>query len=154
MLKKAQFLMAILISLIAFTNTRSQNKTSDQQMIAYAKNLQVAQIDPSLPSQHLDPWLRSLIGNAPQQWQIAECATQLDTAVRVENPAVCSKLFSQLPDGRRLELWIAIGSRKTGARGPATLWLAYFGVPGQEKPAAKLSDLPELVKSTVGRQPI
>ena len=146
--------MAILICLIAVTSAESQNSASVQQTIAYTRNLQVSQIDPRLPSQRLDPWLRSVIGNAPQQWQVAECAPQIDTAVRVDNPAVCSKLFSQLPDGRRLELWIAIGSRKSGPRGPATLWLGYFGVPGQEKPAAKLSDLPELVKSTVGHQPI
>lgn len=123
-------------------------------MIAYTKKLQVSQLDTSLPHQRLDTWLRALIGDAPQQWQTATCADHVDSTIPVDNPAICTKLFSQLADGRRLQLSIAVGTRKTGIHGPPTLWLSYFGVPGQLKPAAKLSDLPELVRGTVGRQRI
>jgi hypothetical protein len=154
MLRMSQVLLAMLIGLAAFHSIEAQTSARDQRMIAYTKNIQISRLDPRLPRQRLDPWIRSLIGNAPQQWQISQCAEQPDPTTRETSQTICGKLFSQLPDGRQLRLWIAIGTRKKGVQGPPTLWLAYFGVAGQEKPAAKLSDLPELVHSVVGRQPI
>jgi hypothetical protein len=120
-------------------------------MITYAKNVEISKLDAKLPRQHLEPWIRSLVGTAKQEWTIADCAQPTDKS-RDEDPTICGKLFSQLPDGRQLRVWIAIGSHKTGVKAPPTLWLAYFGVPGQEKPAAKLSDVPGLMKGVVSQQ--
>jgi hypothetical protein len=124
----------MLIVWAAFQSIEAQTNARDRRMIAYTKNIQVSRLDPRLPRQRLDTWIRSLIGNAPQQWQISQCAEKPDPTASESSQTICGKLFSQLPDGRQLRLWIAIGTLKKGVQGPPTLWLAYFGVVGQEKP--------------------
>jgi hypothetical protein len=152
MLRKSHFLIAPLISLLTLAVTHAQTNTRDQRMINYAKSVDVSRLDPNLRKQRFDPWIRSLIGNARQEWKIEDCGHQIGVQGYDADPPICGKIYSQLADGRVLRVWIAIASHQTGMKAPPILWLAYFGVPGQELPAAKLSYLPTLVKGVGGQQ--
>ena len=150
MLRKSHFLVALLTSLLTLMPTHAQTNARDQRMINYAKD--VFRLDPNLRKQSFDPWIRSLIGNARQEWKIEDCGEQIGVQSYDADPPICGKLYSRLSDGRVLRVWIAIASHKTGMKAPPILWLAYFGVPGQELPAAKLSYLPTLVRGVAGQQ--
>jgi hypothetical protein len=154
MLRESRIFLALLVSFFALAPAPAQTNTRDQRMINYAKSIDVSRLDPSLHGQTLDGWIRSLIGNARQEWKVEDCGTQIGVQSYDADPPICGKLYSQLADGRVLRVWIAIGSHKTGTKAPPILWLAYFGVPGQELPAAKLSYLPGLIKGVVGAQRI
>jgi len=121
-------------------------------MIAYAKNVDVSRLDAKLRKQRLGPWIRSLIGNAKQEWRIDYCHPRTGNPIYGADPSLCAQMHSRLDDGHELTVWIAIGSHKNGIKGPPTVWLVYFGVPGQELPALKLSDLPGLVRGVGGRK--
>src|SRR5687768_13422891 len=73
------FLPALLLLLLS-APAYSQMSRRDAEVIRYAKNLSVSDIERGMPKQGLDRWLRKTLGNSlPLKWEVNDCGEQTGT---------------------------------------------------------------------------
>jgi len=145
----------LMIVLILVPSSLSANtRSTERQVVSYAKGLNVAKLDSTLSSQRLDEWLR--LGPAHLEkvtWEIS-CDLK-DPQTPNSDPTMCVKvrIFRGNVAG-----WIIItvGTFRAGIRGEPHLDHIFvaFGNGGRAPDSSNLSDLPRLLdaaSSTGGR---
>ena len=146
---KACFLATL--SLLVASSSSAQLHYTQEQVIAYAKSIDVKTLDPSLPSQLLEDWLQSgpphaHIGN----WSLEETCDLKPNSSSVDYP-LCARIgFTR--NGERGFLLVQVGTTRRGIVGHPQL---YGDIEVFEEPwvltggAERLSDLPALLDHPV-----
>jgi hypothetical protein len=141
--------LLLIHNVLSLAQQRSAVKApyTEQQVIAYAKALDVHQLDPSLSSQPLDEWLRSGPSHVEHlEWELDETC-QIHPFGNGDYP-LCA--MARLWRGARYgQLLVLLGTMKKGIIGPPRLyeavsvWESGFVDTGF---AEKLSDLPGILR--------
>jgi len=144
---KARFLA--MLSLLTASFSLAQLPYTQEQVIAYAKSIDVHTLDPSLPSQRLEDWLRS---GAPHlqvlHWGVADTCDLKPDEQTVDYP-LCAKA-RLVRGGEAGEFLIQVGTIKEGISGSPQLDHG-VGTMEAENPlvltgsSEHLSDLPVLL---------
>lgn len=144
---KACFLA--MLSLLAASFSLAQLPYTQEQVIAYSKSIDVHTLDPTLPSQRLEDWLRT--GPPHLQilhWRVADTCDLKPDEPSVDYP-LCAKI-TFVRGGEAGEFLIQVGTSKNGIAGSPHL---DYGVGTMEAnnplvltgSSAHLSDLPVLL---------
>ena len=138
-----------MLSLLATSSSFAQVPYTQEQVIAYAKSVDVHTLDPSLPSQRLEDWLRSGPPHVEKfyWWVAGTCDLKPDEA-SVDYP-LCAKIRF-IRGGEAGEFLVRVGTTKNGVAGRPQL---YYGVGTMETEnplvltgsSEHLSDLPALL---------
>ncbi len=144
---KAYFLA--MLSLLVASSSTGQLRDSENQVIAYAKSIDVKTLDPSLPSQRLEDWLQSgpphaQIGN----WSVADTCDLKPGSPNEDYPLCARVAFSRNDEGGFL--LIQVGTTNKGIVGSPQLYggigvFEFGGFVVMTGSAERLSDLPALL---------
>jgi len=143
---KAQWLMAVLM--LVSSSLMAKQHVTEQQVISYAKALDVAKLDPALPPQRLDKWLRSAPAHVDTvTWEMGDCDLKPDFSNPNYVAPLCAKVSFRRGNCGGWAL-ITVGTFRDGISGTPhleyivlLLGAKYDGVPE----STKLSDLPRLL---------
>jgi len=149
---KASFLA--LLSFLATSAFYAQRPYTEEQVIAYAKAIDVQLLDPSLPSQRLEEWLQSGPPHAHiGYWMVADSCDLKDPEVPYPLCARVSFYRGGYRYGQQGYLLIQVGNSKDGITGRPQLfypsvgvWEGTFVFTGG---GDRLSDLPNLLDQPV-----
>jgi hypothetical protein len=120
----------------------------EETIIAYAQNIQVSNLDSTLPKQPIEVWLTSLVGSKTTiSWEVNDCGEQTGVAGDSSsiNPPVCSQVTSKLENGRTVGIQIIVGTFKEGIKGKPEVYFIYVENQGEFKSSSKLQELPALI---------
>jgi hypothetical protein len=118
------FLYCILV--VTYNSAVAQSR--DERIIAYAKRIRVSSLDPTLPKQPIEIWLKSIVGSkAVLSWEVNDCGEQTGVAGDGSsvNPPLCAEVDAKLTDGRKVGILIAVGTHKSGLKGKPNLFYIY-----------------------------
>lgn len=136
-----------LLLVLASLSAHAQHPYTKNQVITYAKSIDAKTLDQSLPSQHLDDWLKSASPDAHIRWDVSDTCD--NKPFGNHDFPLCAKLwFSR--GGVAGSLLIQVGRLHTGIVGdpklydPILAWEedSFFITVGD---AERLSDLPTLL---------
>jgi hypothetical protein len=141
---KASFLIVMFV-LFSWSATAAPRST-EQQVVSYAKALDVAKLDPSLPSQRLDEWLRTGPAHLDTvKWEMSNCDLKPVSADPNFVAPLCAKVrFMRGSVGG----WaiITVGTFRTGIGGAPHLdHILVASKNGGAPDSTKLSELPRLL---------
>ncbi|QQS45177.1 MAG: hypothetical protein IPM66_14555 [Acidobacteriota bacterium] len=90
---------------------------SDEELIGYAKKLNVNKIESRLPQQELNEWLKSILKSTTSiEWEINDCGEQTGTEIdRERDLPFCAGIEAKTKDGGKVILAILIGTDKKGS---------------------------------------
>ena len=139
----AALLTSLLIAPVAKSSVQSKKV---RKMIALTRQIDVSQLDSSLPGQRLDAWLKSVTG--PQvtlTWEANDCGEQTggDRQPNRDFPQ-CAGIQGHLLDGRAVAIEIAVGTLRKGIWGPPVFYSGYIK-DSDEINLEKLGDLPKAI---------
>lgn len=139
-------LFAAMLSLLIASTSRPQLYYTQEQVIAYAKSIDVHILDPSLPSQRLEDWLQSGPPHAQVLWRVADtCDLKPDDSS--QDYPLCAKI-GLARDGEVGEFLVQVGTDEKGIVGRPQLyygvsvWEGFFVLTGGSE---RLSGLPALL---------
>jgi hypothetical protein len=139
-------LILIAILLMSSGTLTAKQRFTAQQIVRYAKALDVTKLDPALPSQRLDEWLR--LGPAhvdSVQWEMSDCDLKPDLSDPNNAGPLCAKVRFVRGNARGW-LIIRVGTFRDGVRGTPNLDYIFIDSDRVHAPdSAKLSDLPGLL---------
>ncbi|MBZ5695917.1 MAG: hypothetical protein LAN36_11230 [Acidobacteriia bacterium] len=147
---KAYWLMIGL--LVAAPSLSAKTRVTEQQVVTYAKAIDVAKLDPTLPSQRLDKWLQSGPAHLDTvTWELSDCDLK-----PLDSPEYVAPLCAKVRIKRgNVGGWIIItvGTFRDGISGAPRVNYVFAGPPDvfTRTPAVpvptseKLSDLPRLL---------
>jgi hypothetical protein len=142
---KAHFVATL--SLLIVSTSPAQLHYTEEQVIAYAKSIDVQMLDPSLPSQGLENWLQSGPPHAHiLSWSVADTCDLKPDDPNVDYPLCAKVTFSR--DGEYGQFLTQVGTSRSGIVGPPQLhngvgvWEGAFVLTGGSE---RLSDLPALL---------
>jgi hypothetical protein len=124
-------------------------KVTEQQIISYARALDVSKLDPSLSSQRLDQWLR--FGPAHLNtvtWEMSNCDLRPDFSNPNYVEPLCAKVRFKRGDCGGWAI-ITVGSFRNGISGHPHLEYIFATVGSnydRASESSKLSDLPKLLE--------
>lgn len=120
-----------------------------KKIIAYTKNLEVSEIDPHLPKQKLANWLSETLGpGAIIKWEVNDCGEQTGTSAdRDRDLPFCAGIDAKLPDGRSVEIAVAVGTEKKGLTRQSGTYVIYITDGGQVHSIGGLHQLPAALKN-------
>lgn len=138
-----------MLSLLVASYSLAQLPYTQEQVIAYAKSIDVHTLDPSLPSRRLEDWLRSGPPHVQAlHWRDADTCNLKPDEQSVDYP-LCAKI-TFVRGGEAGEFLIRVGTSKKGIAGPPHLDYG-VGTMETENPlvltgsSEHLSDLPALL---------
>jgi len=120
LLKKEILFILILSVLWILEFPLAHAQLQEETIIAYAQNIQVSNLDSTLPKQPIEVWLTSLVGSKTTiSWEVNDCGEQTGVAGDSSsiNPPVCSQVTSKLENGRTVGIQIIVGTFKEGIKG-------------------------------------
>jgi hypothetical protein len=138
-----------MLALFFASSSFAQHPYTEEQVIAYAKSIDVRRLDPSLPSQRLEDWLQSGPPHAHIGYWSMEDTCDLKPGDSDEDYPLCARIgFNRNGEGGFL--LVQVGTERTGIVGPPQLyeaigvfeansWIVMTGSAG------RLSDLPALL---------
>ncbi len=136
-----------MISLLFASFSSAQLPYTTQQVIAYAKSVDVQMLDPSLPSQHLEDWLQTGPPHAHiWNWIVADTCDLKPDDSDVDHPLCAKVRFGR--KGENGEFLVQVGTNRSGIVGAPKL---YYGVGVYEAvfvrtgSSERLADLPALL---------
>jgi len=137
-----------MLSLLVASSSLAQHAYTENQVIAYAKSIDVKTLDPSLTSQRLEDWLQSGPPHAQIRWEVADSCDNKPDDPNVDYP-LCAKIWFNR-NGEAGSFLIEVGTRHKGIGGRPQL---YSGIIGWEEGtgwimtdgAERLSGLPALL---------
>jgi hypothetical protein len=139
---KACFLAMLSLVVVSYSLPYTQ-----EQVIAYAKSIDVQTLDPSLPSQRLEDWLQSGPPHAHiWSWRVADTCDLKPDDPNVDYPLCAKVTFSR--DGENGQFLTQVGTSRSGIVGGPQLhngvgvWEGVFVLTGSSE---RLSDLPALL---------
>ena len=142
---KACFLT--MISLVVVSYALAQLPYTQEQVIAYAKSIDVQTLDPSLPPLRLEDWLQSGPPHAHiWSWRVADTCDLKPDDPNVDYPLCAKVTFSR--DGENGQFLMRVGTSRSGIVGRPQLhngvgvWEGVLVLTGGSE---RLSDLPALL---------
>jgi hypothetical protein len=143
----------VMLSLVVASTSRAQLPYTQEQVIAYAKSIDVQALDSSLPSQRLEDWLQSGPPRARiGYWMVADSCDLKDPEVPYPLCARISFYREGQNDnryGQQGYLLVQVGNSKDGIAGRPQLFYPSIGVwegmMVMTGGAERLSDLPALL---------
>lgn len=137
---------SLICLLIPFDQTRAQK--GEDRMIAFAKQINVSQLDKRLPPQRFDEWFRDLVGRkAVVKWELNDCGEQTGSAAdRKRDIPTCAQAEAELADGRKVVVMIAIGTVKKGLSGKPVIFDAFIRQGDQYSTVKQLAELKKEIK--------
>jgi len=138
----------VMLLLLIASSARAQHAYTEKQVIAYAKSIDTKTLDPSLPSQGLENWLRSAVPHAQSlSWLVEETCWQRPS--HDEDYPLCAHVRIT-SNGQWAEFLVQIGTWHKGIVGSPKL--REFGINIHQDPTRnttgftdKLSELPGLL---------
>src|ERR1043165_7352184 len=118
---KASFLA--MLSLILASLSSAQIPYAKQQLIAYAKSIDVHMLDPSLPSQRLEDWLQSGPPHVQTNWRVADTCDLKPDSNTADYPLCARISFSR--NGQGGFFLVQVGTNSSGIVGVPKL---YYGI--------------------------
>jgi len=122
---------------------------TETDVIAYAKQIDVAKLDSTLQTQPIEEWLRSGPMRADRlDWQVSDCDVKPDYKEPSKGYPLCAKIVFQR---ERVSGWIIInvGTKRQGVAGPPRFESAVattkVGEVLRSENAKNLSDLPHVM---------
>ncbi|HST08872.1 MAG TPA: hypothetical protein VLL05_00740, partial [Terriglobales bacterium] len=136
------------MSLLVASSSSAQLSYTKEQVIAYAKSIDVQMLDPSLSSQRLEDWLQSGSPHAHiWQWIVADTCDLKPDDQDVDYPLCAKVKFGR--GGENGEFLVQVGTNRSAIGGAPKLnsgigvYEALFVVTGGSE---RLSDLPALLE--------
>ena len=136
--------------LILTAPCRSETPAYDEaKVVAYAKTIDIAQLDPTLESESFEKWLR--LGSAHMeklQWSMSDCDLKPDYVEPPDGYPLCTRVAYQRG---RVAGWIivTIGTTRKGIVGPPRFEYAVVSTPASAgmkvEDAEKLAELPQVI---------
>jgi len=147
----------LMLSLLVASTSRAQLPYTQEQVIAYAKSIDVQVLDPSLPSQRLEDWLQSGPPRAHiGYWIVADSCDLKDPEVPYP---LCARIsfYREGQNGNRYGqqgyLLVQVGNSKDGIVGRPQLFYpsidVWEGMMVMTGGAERLSELPPLLDQPV-----
>jgi hypothetical protein len=138
----------VMLPLLFASSVSAQHVYTEKQVIAYAKSIDAKTLDPSLPSQGLENWLRSAVPHAQRMiWLVENTCWQKPD--RGEDYPLCAHI-RVISNGQWAEFLVQIGTWHKGIVGSPKL--SEFGISIHQDPAwsttgstDKLSELPGML---------
>lgn len=113
-------LLALLPFLAASISTPSPRYT-EEEVVAYAKSIDVRMLDPSLPSRRLEDWLQSGAAHAHiSDWSVAETCDLKPDDPNADYPLCAKVMFSR--GGEHGEFLTQVGTSRSGVSGRPQLY--------------------------------
>jgi hypothetical protein len=142
---KACFLA--MLALVMVSSSLAQLPYAQEQVIEYAKSIDVQTLDPSLPSQRLEDWLESGPPHAHiWSWRVADTCDLKGDDTNVDYPLCAKVTFSR--NGEKGQFLLQLGTLRRGIVGRPQLysgvgvWEGFLVITGSSE---RLSDLPALL---------
>jgi hypothetical protein len=136
-----------MLSLLVASSSFSQLPYTQEQVIAYAKSIDVHTLDPSLPSQRLEDWLQTGPPHAHIWiWIVADTCDLKPGDQDVDYPLCAKVRFGRA--GENGEFLVQVGTIRSGIVGTPKLYTnvaVYEGVFVMTGGSERLSDLPALL---------
>ncbi|MFZ0978947.1 MAG: hypothetical protein WAN23_06030 [Candidatus Acidiferrales bacterium] len=146
---KARWL-AVALLLVPSPSTAKTHYTK-QQVVNYAKALDVAKLDPTLPSRRLDEWLQSGPAHLYKiTWEVNGCDLMGSDDPKYVAPLCVKIRFARVDAGG----WvlITVGTFRDGIKGTPHVDQIFLGSDNGDEPISnKLSDLPRLLEEASSR---
>jgi hypothetical protein len=143
---RAQWLMVVLM--LVPSSLLSKQHFTEQQVISYTKALDVSKLDPALPSQRLDQWLRFGPPHLDTTaWEMSDCDLKPDSSNPNYVAPLCAKVRFQRGKCKGWAI-IAVGTYRDGISGTPHVQQMFVTVGSNydDPPEShKLSDLPRLL---------
>lgn len=138
-----------MLSLLVASPSLAQFPYTEQQVIEYAKSIDVKTLDPSLPTQRLEDWLQKGPPHAHVRWEADDSCGLEEPEVAFPNGdwPICAKVWFYR-DGQGGYLLVQVGTAKKGIVGrprldqPFGVWEEVTTMTGYSE---RLSDLPALL---------
>lgn len=90
----------------------------EASVIRHAKALPASELDANLPNEPFETWLKRTLGpDAKLQWESNDCG-EFDGSGRQTSVPICVDAKAEFSDGRRVSLWIVVGSLDIGSTKP------------------------------------
>jgi TonB family protein len=122
----------------------------ENQAIALAQQLPLAQLDPSLPNRPFGKWFEQVVGSgAGVSWQLTDCGEQAASADR-DLPA-CVEATAVLPNDRMIVVSAMVGSFRRGLSGKPQIHFIAIEDFGQLQGVKRLSELAAALRRPVAR---
>lgn len=144
-------IILVILGLTLCTPALGQTSARDRRLITYARGLDVAKLDPTLPSGRFEHWFRSLVGTTAKiSWEINDCGEQSGNPSDGSsiNPPLCAQVEGSLRDGRQVNVLILVGTHKAGRKGKPAIWSMSLVDNGAVTSPARLRELPMLLGRT------
>jgi hypothetical protein len=144
--------VSVILFVLALNSQQSALQAINAKAIEAAKNTDVHQIEPSLPSRAFARWLRDVAGpQAEISWEVNDCGEQTgDPSLdKGRDFPMCAEAQVTLGGKRKLHVVLPVGTFKTGIRtGPASFFYAVIvEMDGSQTWIKSLSRLPEAIKT-------
>lgn len=139
-------------ALVLSMATLGQSTVTDSTLIAYAKNLDVSRLDPTLPKQTLEKWLAAQgLRKDALVWRRSDCDLMPNFDKPEEPRPLCVDLAVKVTkDAGVVTIILLVGSDQKGIDGPPKVETIHMmkGAPTglQFASGEKLSDLPRLLE--------
>ena len=117
------------------------------KVIAYAKRLDVSQLDPSLPKRPLQQWVKAVGAPAKStEWRMSDCDLKPDPPEPPEGRPLCVEFVVGITNNSGIWGHIVVGTDRKGITGqPRFMGMTLSIKRGEEfESSEKLSDLPRL----------
>jgi hypothetical protein len=143
LLRTGLFVFVLLTQVLA----SPQNNSYVKRALAYAKRLQVSQLDPKLPDRAFAQWFKEIVGpNSKIKWEVNDCGEQTGGPADIGRYfPTCVEADAKLPDNRSVVVRITVGTFHKGITGRPTLWDAFVEENNKTRTANKLSELSEVL---------
>src|SRR5580692_2179003 len=105
--------------LLAASSAPAQRHYTESQVITYAKNVDVHTLDPLLPSQRLEDWLKAGSPHAQIRWDLADSCDEKPDEPNFDYP-ICAKIWFTR-NGEAGSFLVQVGSRHKGIVGSPQL---------------------------------
>jgi len=125
-----------------------QDAALERRAIALLQQTPVSRFDPELPARSLASWLAQTVGpRAGVSWQLNDCGEPAGTADA--DPPLCVEVAAVLPDERKAVIVVSVGTIKRGISGVPKLNFAVVEYRGEFFTAARLRDLPQVLRQSL-----
>jgi hypothetical protein len=134
----------VIVLLLLTSSLTAAARFTEKQVVSYAKALDVAKLDPALPSERLDEWMRSGPAHLDTvTWEMSDCD------LKGGNPNVPAPLCAKIRFTRGSAggwVIITVGTFRDGIKGAPHVEDIFVGSQnGGEPDSIKLSDIPRLL---------
>ena len=144
------FSLVTLVGLLPMAFGQGSQLGDDKTLIDRAKRADVSLMDRRLPSGQFSDWLSKTVGEkATITWEVNDCGEATGgPADRGRDMPVCVEAAAKLPDGRKVVLSLAVGSRQRGMNSQFTAFYTTAVLQGEKFTEFRaLGDLPALLQA-------